>query len=408
MDFFKLGLDKLGGNFAATWAVNIVLLLVGFVLLVKGADFFVDGAAGIAKKLKVSTFIIGVTIVAIGTSAPELAVTIVDATKRAIDPSSGAGTVIIGNIIGSNALNILLILGISALICKLPSEKSTRMIDMPFLIVVSVLFLVFGVFVGGFSTDTVNGALYLDAKMTWYCGLILVLLYIGFMVYNILLAKKQSKISLEQATAVSMPAEEELAAADTNLKWYQKFTPWYEKMKLKTWFLAIITVFGLGMVVIGAQLVVDSATVVADELIGIPTEIVALTVVAFGTSLPELITSISAAKKGDVGIATGNIIGSNIANILLIGGVGALCTGKNGIPFTMEGMVGGIISVVAALLIFGFTVGSKSKSLGKTAGAVMLTCFVLYYGFIFINQYVLHLYYVPSGTAEYITQTLFV
>lgn len=394
---FKVILDNTG----AMWVVNIILLILGFILLVKGADFFVDGAAGIAKKLKISTFIIGVTIVAIGTSAPELAVTIVDAVK----PDGGA--VIVGNIIGSNALNILLILGISALICKLPSEKSTRMIDMPFLIFVSALFLIFGVFVGGFSTGAAeNGAFYLDATMTWYCGLILLLLYVAFMVYNILLAKKQSKAQLEQATAVSMPAETEIAVSSADLKWYQRFEPWYEKMKLKTWFLVIIAIFGLGMVVIGAQLVVDSATVVAENLIGIPTEIVAMTVVAFGTSLPELITSVSAAKKGDVGIATGNIIGSNIANILLIGGVGALCTGSRGIPFTMEGMVGGAVSVIAALLIFAFTVGSKSKSLGKTAGAVMLTCFVIYYGFIFLNQYLLHLY-VPSDTAEFIARSVF-
>lgn len=393
---FKVILENVG----ATWVVNIILLLLGFVLLVKGADFFVDGAAGIAKKLKISTFIIGVTVVAIGTSAPELAVTIVDAVK----PDGGA--VIVGNIIGSNALNILLILGISALICKLPSEKSTRMIDMPFLIFVSVLFLILGVFVGGFNFAHDGEALFLDATMTWYCGLILILLYIAFMVYNILLARKQSKAQLEQATTVSMPAETEIAVSSTDLKWYQRFSSWYEQMKSKTWFLVIIAVFGLGMVVIGAQLVVDSATVVAENLIGIPTEIVAMTVVAFGTSLPELITSVSAAKKGDVGIATGNIIGSNIANILLIGGVGALCTGSRGIPFTMEGMVGGIVSVVAAFLIFGFTVGSSSKSLGKTAGAVMLTCFVLYYGFIFLNQYVLNLY-IPSGTAEFITQSIF-
>lgn len=391
----------LGGNVAATWAVNIILLLVGFVLLVKGADFFVDGAAGIAKKLKISTFIIGVTVVAIGTSAPELAVTVVDAVK----PDGGA--VIVGNIIGSNALNILLILGISALICNLPSEKTTRMIDMPFLIFVSVLFLVLGVFVGNFKfAYTADGRLYLDGTMTWYNGLILLLLYIAFMVYNIMLARKQSKVQLEQATAMSMPADGETAVSSDELKWYQKFNPWYEKMQLRTWFLVVIAVLGLGMVVIGAQLVVDSATVVAQELVGIPTEIVAMTVVAFGTSLPELITSVSAAKKGDVGIATGNIIGSNIANLLLIGGVGALCTGSRGIPFTMEGMVGGIISVVAALLIFGFTVGSKSKSLGKIAGAVMLSCFVLYYGFIFLNQYAIHLY-LPSGTAEFVSQSIF-
>ena len=146
---------------------------------------------------------------------------------------------------------------------------------------------------------------------------------------------------------------------------------------------------------------------IGSPLVERPTEIVAMTVVAFGTSLPELITSVSAARKGDVGIATGNIIGSNIANILLIGGVGALCTGSRGIPFTMEGLVGGIVSLLAALLIFGFTVGSKSKSLGKTAGATMLVCFVLYYGMVFLNQYVLN-WYLPSGiqTVSFITNLL--
>ena len=139
-------------------------------------------------------------------------------------------------------------------------------------------------------------------------------------------------------------------------------------------------------------MVVNAARTISVNLIGIDPEIVALTVVAFGTSLPELITSVSAAKKGDVGIATGNIIGSNVANLLLIGGIGALCTGSRGIPFTMEGLVGGVISLFAALLIFGFSVGSKSKSLGRVAGIVMLISFVTYYGFIFLNKYALFLY----------------
>ena len=364
-------------NTGATWVVNIILLLLGFVMLVKGADFFVDGASGIAKKLKISTFIIGVTVVAIGTSAPELAVTIADVLKP------DGGKVVIGNILGSNVMNILLILGISALICKLPSEKTTRMIDMPFLIFISALFLIFGVFAGGFEFGPdENGAMCLNGVMPWWCGLILFLLYIGFMVYNIILATKQSKARLEQATAVSMTADEPATAE--NLSGLKKLGAWYENMQAKTWFLVVIAVVGLVIVVLGAQLVVDSATVIAEDLIGIPTEIVALTVVAFGTSLPELITSISAAKKGDVGIATGNIIGSNIANILLIGGVGALCSGSRGIAFTMDGLVGGIVSLLAAVLIFGFSMG-KTKSLGKVAGIVMLMCLVGYYTFLFVN-----------------------
>lgn len=376
---FKVILPSAG----ATWAVNIILLVLGFVLLVKGADFFVDGASGIAKKLHVSTFIIGVTVVALGTSLPELAVTIVDAIK----PDGGA--VIIGNIIGSNALNILLILGLSAVICNLPAEKSARMIDMPFLIVSSVLFLVCGVFAGGYTSGRgEDGRFYLNGTMPWYCGLIFILMYIGFTVYNVVLAKKQSKAGSETA-AVSLPAEEELKSSATGLR------ASYSEMQNKIWFLVVISVAGLAMVVFGAQLVVDSATVVAENLMGIPTEIVAMTVVAFGTSLPELVTSVSAAKKGDVGIAAGNIIGSNIANLLLIGGVGALCTGSRGIPFTMEGMVGGVVSVYAAALIWAFSSIGKSKSLNRTAGIVMLASFALYYTMVFLNQYVF-LWYAPS------------
>ena len=277
-----------------TAVLNIFLLLVGFVLLVKGADFFVDGASGIAKKLKVSSFIIGVTVVAIGTSAPELAVTVVDAV-------GGSGELIVGNILGSNIINIFLILGVSAVVCELPVEKTTRFIDLPFLIVTSALFVVLGYFGGTFE---------------WWEGLILVLLYLVFMVYNVVMATRQSKISLEQASAVCV--NENVEATEEIRGWYGRLKSGYENLKTKVWFLIIITVVGLAMVVGGAQLVVTSAQYIAEDLIGISPEIVALTVVAFGTSLPELVTSVSAARKGDVGIATGNIIGSNIANILVI------------------------------------------------------------------------------------------
>ncbi len=362
--------DLILDNVAATWIVNIILLLIGFVLLVKGADFFVDGASGIAKKLKVSTFIIGATVVALGTSAPELAVTIVDAL-------GSTGELIVGNILGSNVLNIFLILGISAAICKLPVERTTRFIDLPFLIFISALFVLMGA---------------LGNSFVWWEGLILIVLYAAFMAYNIVLAKKQSKVLLEEATAVAVPFDGENAAANaTPQSWWAKVTAKYEELKDKIWFLIVITVVGLIMVVGGATLVVNSARTVSVNLIGIDPEIVALTVVAFGTSLPELVTSVSAAKKGDVGIATGNIIGSNIANILLIGGVGALCKGADGLPFTTEGLVCGLVSLFAAVLIFSSCWG-KTKSIGRIAGIIMLVCLVLYYIFIFLNLYVIHLY----------------
>lgn len=348
--------------------VQILLLALGFVLLVKGADFFVDGASGIAKKLKVSTFIIGATVVAFGTSAPELAVTITDA-------AGGTGELIVGNILGSNILNIFLILGLSAVVCKLPVEKTTRYIDLPFLILISALFVLFG---------------FLGWSFTWWEGLILLILYIGFMVYNVILAKKQSKMQLEQATA-QVATFEGANAVSADGGYLAKIKAGYENLQSKVWFLIVITVVGLGMVVGGAQLVVNSAQFIAKDLIGIPAEIVALTVVAFGTSLPELVTSVSAAKKGDVGIATGNVIGSNIANILLIGGVGAICTGSASLPFSTEGLISGLVALVAAILIFVSSLG-KSKSLGKIAGITMLVCLAVYYVFIFLNFYILHIY----------------
>lgn len=342
-------------NTALLAIMNFVFLIVGFILLVKGADFFVDGASGIAEKLKVSTFIIGVTVVALGTSAPEMAVTVISAIK-------GESGLIVGNITGSNIINILLILGISALVCNLPIDRSSRLIDLPFLIFISALFILLG---------------YLGGSFAWWEGLILLVLYFAFMGYNIVKAKKQSKALFENATAVAVtdaePAESEKPS-----------------LKSKTWFLIIMTVVGLGMVVGGAQLVVDSAQYIAEDLIGIPTEIVALTVVALGTSLPELVTSVSAAKKGDVGIATGNIIGSNIANILLIGGLGAVCS-KDGLLFTTEGLISGCVSLGAAILIFGCSFGRR-KSLGKAAGAIMLACLAAYYVFVFLNFYVFKLY----------------
>ncbi len=362
--------DLILDNVAATWVVNIILLLLGFVLLVKGADFFVDGASGIAKKLKISTFIIGATVVALGTSAPELAVTVVDAL-------GSTGELIVGNILGSNVINVFLILGISAVICKLPVEKTTRIIDLPFLIFVSALFVLFGALGNSFA---------------WWEGLILVVLYAAFMAYNIVLAKKQTKVLLEEATAVSVPFDGENAAADAApISWWGRVKSKYEELKDKVWFLILITVVGLIMVVGGATLVVNAARTVSVNIIGIDTEIVALTVVAFGTSLPELVTSVSAARKGDVGIASGNIIGSNIANILLIGGVGALCKGSEGLPFTTEGLVCGLVSLFAAVLIFSSCWG-KTKSLGRIAGIAMLVCLGLYYVFIFLNMYVIHLY----------------
>lgn len=342
----------------------VVMLLIGFLLLVKGADFFVDGAAGIAAKLKVSTFIIGLTVVALGTSAPEAAVSIIGGIKTAMGDSSGA-QVIMGNVLGSNIMNILLILGVSALVCKLPVEKSSRFIEIPFLIIISLIFLLLGDLQGGFQ---------------WYDGLILVALYAGFMTYTIIMAKRSRQPELlnesaPAATAVGGEAVGESFIARAKVK--------YEELKSKVWFLIVITVVGLGMVVGGAQLVVEGATYIAEKILYIPTNIVALTVVAFGTSLPELVTSVSAARKGDTGLAIGNIIGSNIANLLLVAGLGFVSTGGAGVIFTDAGiwcgnLMDGYVSIIAAALLLGFSY-LRGNKLGKAAGVTFLVVLVAYF-----------------------------
>lgn len=343
----------------------VVMLLVGFVLLVKGADFFVDGAAGIASKLKVSTFIIGLTVVALGTSAPEAAVSVIGGIKTAMGDPSGA-EVIMGNVLGSNMMNILLILGISALVCKLPVEKSSRYIEIPFLIIISLIFLLLGDWGGGFQ---------------WYDGLILLALYAGFMTYTIIMAKKSKQPELLNESATSATAT--AVGAPVGESFIARAKAKYEELKDKVWFLIILTVVGLGMVVGGAQLVVEGATYIAQDLIGIPANIVALTVVAFGTSLPELVTSVSAARKGDTGLAIGNIIGSNIANILLVAGLGFVSTGGAGAIFTKPeiwygNLLDGYVSIIAALLLFGFSF-FKGNKLGRAAGITFLIVLVGYF-----------------------------
>lgn len=350
------------------WAILwFFLLIVGFVLLVKGADFFVDGAAGIAKKLHVSTFIIGLTVVALGTSAPEAAVSVIGGIKTALGEPSGAD-VIMGNVLGSNMINILLILGLSAVITKIPVEKSSRYIEIPFLIIISLIFILLGDLGGGYA---------------WYDGLVLIALYACFMAYTIVMAKRSGPVLLDaEASAASASAETSATVATEPRSGFKGFIDKlklkYEELSEKTWFLVLITVIGLAMVVGGAQLVVDNATLIAEELFRLPTNVVALTVVAFGTSLPELVTSITAAKKGDMGLATGNIIGSNIANILFVAGLGFVCTGTAGVAFDFTALLDGYMSIVAAAVLLGFSY-FKGNKLGKAAGITMLILLVAYF-----------------------------
>lgn len=347
----------------------ILLLIVGFVVMVKGADWLVDGAAGIAAKMKISSLVIGLTVVALGTSAPEAAVS----TVSAITGSSGTA---IGNIIGSNVLNVFLILGIAAIIAKIPVEKSSRFIEIPFLLVITCLFVLFGLTGETFS---------------WWEGLIFLCLYIAFTAYTVFMAKRQRASLLDEVTATSIAADGADNANGVSVSangFWGKFKDKYEYLKQKTWFLIILTIVGIGCVVGGGIAVQQSAQFIALELLKIDEIVVGLTVVAFGTSLPELVTSVSAARKGDMGIATGNVIGSNIANILFVGGLGFISSGANGVFIGSPAgfIVDCAVSFIAAVVLLCFSFGKEHK-LGKAAGITMLGLLAVYYVYLFLSAY---------------------
>ena len=334
----------------------IVLLVVGFVFLVKGADWFVDGAAGIAEKLRVPTLIVGLTIVSFGTSAPELATSIISATQ-------GSSDIAIGNVLGSNITNILLILGLAAVICPLTVQKSALKIDFPVLLGVSVLVLLLG---------GIDGTLgYVDGWVMF----ILSLVYMGFLVwYAIQESKKQTVFEgIDTPHEVTEMTEESAEGG---------FAGWYEKMKGFTWFLVTITFVGLALVVVGALLgVIPAAKVIASEL-GVPENVIGLTVVAVGTSLPELVTCVVAAKKGETDIAVGDIVGSNIFNVIRTLGLSAAIIPLTFSPsFLIDGFIA--LGAAALLAVLGYM---KSHKIKRWGGILMLACFVAYYVYLFATQ----------------------
>lgn len=309
-------------------ALNVLLLVVGFVLLIKGADYFVEGASQIAERFKIPQIVIGLTIVAFGTSAPEAAISIAAATQN----SAG---IAVGNVLGSNVMNILLILGITACIRKLKVQVNTVKFEMPFLIVISVVLVVMGMF---------------WEKLTWVSGLILWAFFIVFFVYLIMQAKKGR----------SEAAEEE---------------PGEQK---NIWLVLLMTVGGLVAIVIGSDVTVDNASAIATFL-GMSDRLIGLTIVAFGTSLPELITSTTAARKGNADIAIGNIIGSNIFNILFVLGTASLIST---IPYSRDFLLDGIVSITAAAFLLVATV--KNKELRRPAGAIMLVAYAAYFVYLLV------------------------
>ena len=299
--------------------VQVFILAVGFFMLVKGADWFVEGAAGVARKLGISQLVIGLTIVAMGTSMPEAAVSI----TAALNQNAG---ITVGNIVGSKILNILIILGITALITNVAIQRSTLRYEIPYMIGITIVLLVFG------ATSSV---------ITATEGLILLILFALFLLYLFVGAKNEDM----QEEAAEIPV----------------------------WKCLLFMLAGGILVVKGSDFAVESASEIA-RFFGMSERFIGLTIVAFGTSLPELVTSVTAAKKGNAGIAIGNIVGSNIFNIVFVIGITALICP---VPFENKFLFDTVIAILSGALLWVGTV--KHKELRKPCGIVMLVCYALYF-----------------------------
>ena len=307
---------------------NLVLLVVGFLCLIKGADWFVEGASKLAARFGIPQLVIGLTIVAMGTSLPEAAVSIQAAMK-------GTAGIAVGNVFGSNIFNVLVILGLTALITVLPLQRSTLMIEIPYMLFVTIALILLGM--GGMTASR------LDGVILW----VLFFVYLGYLWW---LTKRNKEQTDED--------DEENGSLLRCL---------------------IFLVIGAALIVVGSDLTVDGACGLA-QMAGISERVIGLTIVAFGTSLPELVTSLIAAKKKHVDIAIGNIVGSNIFNILFVIGTAAIIAP---IPFEQGFLVDGLIALAAGVLLWLGVV--RKQQLRRPCGIVMLAGYAVYLGYLLVK-----------------------
>lgn len=307
-------------------AVQLLFLVIGFVMLVKGADWFVEGASKVAEKFGIPQLVIGLTIVAIGTSLPEAAVSTSAALK-------GSAEITIGNVVGSNILNILLILGITSVISPLAVQKSTIKYELPMVIGATVLLAALGLFDG--TIGRIDGVILL-------AGMVLYLLYL------LRMARKGQAVAEEQE-------KEQADKSDGMFK------------------LILLILIGGVMIVWGSDITVDAATELA-RIFGMSERLIGLTIVAFGTSLPELVTSATAAIKGKADIAVGNIVGSNLFNILFVVGIATTITP---VIYQSAFLVDTIVCVATAVLLWVCVL--RKQKLERHGGAILLACYVGYF-----------------------------
>ena len=302
--------------------IELLLLAFGFLLLVKGADWFVEGSSGIADKFGIPQLVIGLTIVAMGTSAPEAAVSITAALK-------GNADITVGNVVGSNILNILIILGIASVITSIAVAKTTIRYEIPIMLVATLVLLGCG-YTGG----TIS---FVEGIIMWVC-------FIAYLGYMFLMVKK-GEMQAEEIEATDAPV----------------------------WKLLIESVVGLVLVVWGSDVTVDAATNLA-EMVGLSERFIGLTIVALGTSLPELFTSVIAARKGKADIAIGNIVGSNIFNILFVVGTSALIIP---VVFASNFVIDCIVAILAGVILWACVF--RTKKLTRVHGIFMLVCYLIYF-----------------------------
>ncbi len=303
--------------------IQLALLVLGFVLLVKGADWFVDGAASIAAKLGIPQLVIGLTIVAMGTSAPEAAVSLTAAFH-------GNADITIGNVVGSNIMNVLVILGLAALICPMKVAKLTAFVDIPVTLVMSLVLFGLGV----------------DGSISRLDAAILLVVFIGYLSYLFLMTKKG---------LISGESEEEVAKIQSVPK------------------ALLFTALGLALIIVGSSLAVDAASAIA-KMLGLSERFIGLTIVALGTSLPELFTSVAAAIKKNPDMAIGNIVGSNIFNILFIVGLSGMVIP---VPFASAFRFDTLVATATMLLLF--LLSLPKRRLGRVAGFILLAGYIAYF-----------------------------
>ena len=319
---------------------EILILVIGFVLLIKGADYFVEGSSSVARRLKVPSLIIGMTIVAMGTSLPECAVSVTASL-------AGNNTLAVSNVVGSNIFNLMVVCGVCALFAPLTIKKDTLQKEFPLSIICAILLMFLGYF--GMTLGHVE-------------GVILLIIFVGYLLWMIQAARTARKKHIKERL---MTEEVEFTEDDIDI--------------LPVWKCLIFIVGGMIAIKYGGDFVVDGASVIAARL-GLSQTLIGLTIVATGTSLPELVTSIVAARKNEVDMALGNVIGSNIFNILFVLGIAASISP---VAFLLENIIDIIILIIMSLIVMAFA--WTSQTIKRNEGIIMLVLYAVYLVYICIR-----------------------